>query len=371
MEKETIHVLHVEDNPADAVLFQESLSHAESIIFEVTHVLTAHQAIDELKKKDFDIIISDLHLPDADGVDVVKKLKEFRPRVPIIVMTGSYDEALLGLEARQMGAQDYLSKDKMNMHLLFQSIQYAIKCKRLDQFKDDFISTISHELRTPIAVIELGIENLQDGILGSLSEAQKKCLMRSDRNAKRLKKMIDNLLDLSRLESGRLKIHSQPIQIATVIDQLRDSFSLGEKSSSLLLTQDVPDSFPDLCADPDLINQVFVNLLSNASRYARKEIVIKAEVLSDEEFNYTTARMSVINDGPCIPNNRINDLFGKFIQLDRSTRTDTYKGTGLGLAICKEIITQHHGKIWAENLKKDSVAFHFTLPLFVSQENPL
>ena len=236
--------------------------------------------------------------------------------------------------------------------------------KNLARLKDDFIGTVSHELRTPLTVINLGLENLQAGIFGPLGEKQAEAIERNIRNAKRLGKLIDNLLDLSRLQSGRTKIEKKAVGLKHLIHEVIQSFQPGEKAGTAFFQEEMPANLPPLECDPDLIAQVLTNLLSNAIRYAKEKIAVKSEVIKGAVGTPEFIQTSVVNDGPGIPQEKLAELFNKFVQLDRGQRKGSYKGTGLGLAICKEIIEKHHGKIWAENPKEGGgVAFCFTLPI--------
>ncbi|MBI3540918.1 MAG: MASE1 domain-containing protein [Deltaproteobacteria bacterium] len=240
--------------------------------------------------------------------------------------------------------------------------------KRLAELKDEFLGTVSHELRTPLAIISGSVSNLQDGIVGPLSKKQNQVVEMMSRNSKRLMRIIDNLLDLSRLEADNSQMTLQKINFHTFIQNLFSDFHPLFKEHGLTLTLDLPQSLPPLLADPDALRQVMENLLNNAIRYARDHVIIGVQFLkeSPEVSDIppgTSIQVCVVDDGPGIPQEQLGDLFNKFVQVNRPQGGGGYKGTGLGLAICKEIIRQHHGRIWAESKKDQGSQFYCVLPI--------
>ena len=235
--------------------------------------------------------------------------------------------------------------------------------KKLESIKDDFIGMVSHELRTPLTVIGLGIENLQAGLAGPVSQKQKEILERNDRNVRRLARLIDNLLDLSRMQSGRSKIRREALNLNALIEDVLQSFRAEENGKEQAIEKEFMPNLPEVEADPDMISQVVTNLLSNAVRYARKKIVITTKTVNGTGGIPEFAETRIANDGPGISREDQDRLFKKFVQLDREKRIGAYKGTGLGLALCKEIIERHKGKIWVESPAEQGITFCFTLPI--------
>ncbi|MDO8528072.1 MAG: PAS domain-containing sensor histidine kinase [Deltaproteobacteria bacterium] len=268
----------------------------------------------------------------------------------------------IGLKTMLLNARRiYRKTDKKKTILL--AIEDITERKKLEKMKDEFLSMVSHELRTPLTVIALGIDNLKSGILGPISEAQAEALDRGQRNVRRLSKLIENLLDLSRLESGRTKIQQKEIHLTPLIHEIVQSYQGGKRGRNLKIKEKHKKDLPTVEADSDMVAQALTNLFSNAILYAKKEIVVATTIAKPESGSPQFIEISIANDGPGIPRQKMDDLFKKFIQLDREKRTGPYKGTGLGLAICKEIIERHRGKIWVESPEKTGVTFRFTLPI--------
>lgn len=235
--------------------------------------------------------------------------------------------------------------------------------KKLENIKDDFIGIVSHELRTPLTVIGLGIENLQAGLGGPVSQKQKEILERNERNVRRLGRLIDNLLDLSRMQSGRVKVRHEALNLNALIEDVLQSFQEEENGKKPMIEKKFISNLPEVQGDPDMISQVLVNLLSNAVRYAQKKIVITTKTINGAGGAPEFVEAGIANDGPGISRENQSKLFKKFIQLDREKRVGTYRGTGLGLTLCKEIIERHQGKIWVESPKEQGATFCFTLPI--------
>ncbi len=256
--------------------------------------------------------------------------------------------------------------------------------QRVDQLKDEFISTVSHELRTPLTIVKGAIDNLKDGIVGPLEAKQVKIVDIANNNIDRLVKIINNLLDLSRLESNKALINRKAIKTTPLIIETVHNFQMTAQSKNILLEQDIPENLPDIFADPDLIVQVLTNILDNALRYAQDRVMVSAsrkelqtslysdkgsgktkkEPVRKAEEVHKFIEITIADDGAGIPRDKYRDLFNKFVQLNRPRGGAGYKGTGLGLIICKEIIRKHQGKIWVEPSPLGGAGFHILLPQF-------
>ncbi len=231
--------------------------------------------------------------------------------------------------------------------------------RRLDQLKDQLIGTVSHELRTPLTIVKGAIDNLREGIVGDLSAKQNEVVELAHRNIARLAKMINNLLDLSRLESGQARAHRKRLAVEPFLRELAADFQMKAGQKGLRLELDVTPGIKDVSADPELLAEVFVNLLDNALRYAKTRVTLRARPGQPAGVAF-----DVDDDGPGIPPERINDLFNKFVQVNRQLGGAGYKGTGLGLAICKEIIGLHDSKITIDSVLGLGTRFSFTLAAY-------
>ncbi len=229
--------------------------------------------------------------------------------------------------------------------------------KRLERLKDEFLGAVSHELRTPIAIVQGALMNLCELLADGFSPDQRKFLLIAASNADRLSRMINNLLDISRLESGKILPNKSPLDLAELIRDAAHPFLPAAAERGVPVKLDLPAALPRVLADPEMIAQVLRNLIDNAARYAATRVIVRASVLDGE------ARVVVVDDGPGIAPEARAELFSKFYQVNRPKGGAGYKGTGLGLAICREMLELHHGRIWMEEAPPRGAAFHFALPL--------
>jgi signal transduction histidine kinase len=226
---------------------------------------------------------------------------------------------------------------------------------RVVEIKNQFMGRISHELRNTLATVKTAVFCLNDELTGPLLPRQARLVEMIARNVDRQVKIIDNILDLARFQSGKIKVVFRPVELPQIIDEITQEFRIKNKGQRLLV--ELPDDLPVVNGDADLLVQVLRNLLDNAFRFARSQVKIKAaDGASAEVF------LSVVDDGAGIPKARLGELFNQFVQLDRPKGGNGYKGTGLGLAICKEIVEAHHGRIWAESAEGAGTSFSFVLP---------
>lgn len=237
--------------------------------------------------------------------------------------------------------------------------------KRLEKIKDEFISMVSHELRVPLAVVGMGLENLAGGLVGQLTEDQLAVVTRGQRNIKRLSTLIHNLLDLSRLQSGQINMCLSNCDVKKIIEEVLENgnFSKDIEKNRITIKKDLPGTPLLTKADPEMVAQILTNLLENAKRYARREIGIESHLVNETGDKNPSIEVCISNDGPGLDPSQIKKLFETFVQIDREKNKGSYKGTGLGLAICKAIVDRHEGKIWAQSQGKWGMDFHFTLPL--------
>ncbi|MBI4178169.1 PAS domain S-box protein [bacterium] len=231
--------------------------------------------------------------------------------------------------------------------------------KRMESMKEEFIGILSHELRSPLTVICGAIESLKPFDIPREPDRQMEFLGMIDRNAVRLNKTIENVLALTRLESGKALIHRRALDLAPLLSEAVVNAHGLSGGRPIRIDKDVPSDLPPCHADGEMVMQVLSNLLSNAMRFAKSAVWVKACADPDG------VRISVIDDGDGIPGDRMGSLFDKFVQVSRSAgRSGEYKGTGLGLAICKLIVRAHKGDIRAENSPGKGAAFHVRLPVY-------
>lgn len=227
---------------------------------------------------------------------------------------------------------------------------------RIDRLKDEFIAMVSHELRTPLTALRGALGILDSGVLHSRPDKAQHMLDMSLVNTDRLIRLVNDILDLERLASGKVKLVQEPCQIASLIQLAIEGVESLALAAKVFLHRDVIPA--TVWVAPDAIVQTLVNLLSNAIKFspAHSHIWLRAQWQSPH-----TVLFSVTDQGRGIPADQHKAIFDRFQQVDVS---DSRRGggTGLGLAICKSIITQHGGNIWVESVLGEGSTFYFTLP---------
>jgi signal transduction histidine kinase/DNA-binding NarL/FixJ family response regulator len=291
-------------------------------------------------------------LPDGDGETAIPAPKSPEMVLGLRVRWISWN----GAPARLVTLRDAASSEQLKR------LQAEIKeGLRVVAVKNHFMSHISHELRNSLATLTTAAYCLKDGPAGSLTPRQLQLVDMISRNVARQTKIIENVLDLARFQSGKLKIQFNPVDVSAIIAQIVEECGLGASAPKLRI--DVDDRLPVIDGDPELIAQVLRNLIDNALRSAKETVVVAAAKEGPDGVS-----VSVVDDGAGIPPDRLGELFSEFVQLERKangngSRANGYKGTGLGLTICKEIVEGHNGKIWAENAPGRGARFSFTLPI--------
>lgn len=244
------------------------------------------------------------------------------------------------------------------------ALQEAVEeFKKLDQMKSDFVSTVSHEIRSPLASIKNAVSLLASGKAGAVNEDQGRFLQMAVRNIDRLVAIVNDLLDLSKIEAGKMVFRFSDVDIHGIVNHVIATFQSQAEANSLKLKLDCPEVLPRIYADETRIEQVLCNLLSNAIKCtpAGGEVILSARGLQD------TVEISVADTGTGISPENQGRIFDRFFQVGDSL-TRTSKGTGLGLSITKMLIEAHGGRISVESEVGKGSRFFFSLPIF-SQKN--
>ena len=240
------------------------------------------------------------------------------------------------------------------------------KEKEIERIKNEFLSSVSHELKTPLAIIKEVISLVMDEIPGKVVEAQRDVLAMAEANTLRLSKIIDSLLDISRLESGKVQLNIQVTEINELIAETVSDFKYLAEQKGILFDYEIPPVKLDISCDPDRIKQVLVNLLSNALKFTPRGGRVK--VICNEEEDEVI--VFIEDTGIGILKENIPKLFNRFVQINRELGPGE-KGTGLGLAISKELVELHKGRIWAESKINKGSRFCFSLPKSSSEKEDI
>ncbi|MDD5438797.1 MAG: ATP-binding protein [Candidatus Omnitrophica bacterium] len=236
------------------------------------------------------------------------------------------------------------------------------KQKELDRLKDKFVSTVSHELRTPLIAVRNAVAIMLNKAAGPVTELQDKFLTIAQRNLERLGLLINDLLDISKLEAGRMEINRQACSVDTLLTETCETMAAWAKTKEISIVKHITGSVPNITVDAHRVTQILTNLIGNAVKFTPQggTITVGAERVQGEP----AVLLSVKDNGIGIPKEDLQKIFDKFYQSNTEWQaTHAVNGTGLGLAICKEIVELHGGKIWAESERGQGATFFFTLPL--------
>lgn len=359
-----ISVLLIEDDPDHAFLLEHRLG-AESRTFTVDHVDDLRSTAGRLANERYDVIVLDLGLPDSAGLDTVEQLVALDPKCAIVVMTGASD-ADIASRAFALGVNDYLPKSRAATELLPRVLVHAIEresvkqavaaqlvAEQANRAKSAFLSRISHEFRTPLNAI-MGFARLLESEATSDDDLEATGII--VKASEHLLTLINDVLELSRIEARELSLSFEPIVVGEVIDEaiglIRGQFASADVSVSL---GDVGGQH--LYGDRQRVRQVVINLLSNAAKYGPSDgpIIVEAALRSD------SIEIAVIDEGPGIAPNEVDALFAPFERLGNAgAETD---GLGLGLTVSRELVTAMHGEIGVDSLHGQGSTFWFRLPI--------
>lgn len=264
---------------------------------------------------------------------------------------------------------------------LYQEIKETnLKLEKLERLKSEFISIVSHELRTPLTSIKNSLDILMTGKCGEINDAGSKFLNMAKRNVQRLAGIINDLLDLSKIEAGKMDFHFKNINIHQVIDYVKSTLSILAKDKSIELLTDETDSLPEIYADSQRLEQVLTNLVSNAIKFTPegKKIIISSKLTNAENievhpyFQEEIEKLkgdyivvSVKDEGIGIAEKDLLHAFDKFAQIENSLSRKV-GGSGLGLPIAKQLLDAHNGAIWCSSQLEKGSEFSFAIPVAIT-----
>jgi signal transduction histidine kinase len=349
-------VLLVEDNAGDARLLREMFDEHGSHDTELTHVECMSEAEKHLSEHTVDIILLDLGLPDAQGLGAIRRAHAAAPDAPLVVLTG-LDDAALAVQALQEGAQDYLIKGQIEARGLLRALSYAAERKRVERLKNEFITTVSHELRTPLTSIAASLGLLIGKAAGKLPDPTGRLLSIAHTNCQRLVRLVNDILDIEKMESGHSVFNFRQIEVRSLVEQAIEANRGFAEGHGVRIRLENGCADGDARADSDRLAQVVTNLLSNAIKFSPAD----SEVVVAVENGKHIVRLSVRDCGSGIPVEFRARIFERFAQAD-ATNTRQKGGTGLGLSIVKQIVDRHGGVVGFADAPGGGTIFHVELP---------
>jgi len=284
-------------------------------------------------------------LHDAGQEIIKKEIKIERPREVILVATLTR-----------------LSRAKTEETGFVAVLRDVTEERRIEQMKSDFVANVSHEIRSPMAPMKDALNLVLDETTGPLNAQQKRFLSLVDNNIRRLVRLINDLLDLSKIEAGRLELKREYNDLTSLLKDTVDSIRSYAEGKKIKLFFDTQDIIPRIIFDKDRITQVVINLVTNAIKFTPEygEIFISLKGTYSNAKELNSVEFLVKDSGPGMSAEEADGLFNRFKQL---VSTERVKGTGLGLAISKAIIEMHGGRIWVESEIGKGSVFKFSLPV--------
>jgi two-component system phosphate regulon sensor histidine kinase PhoR len=303
-------------------------------LFGVTTDIRSRTIIDALRLHELAQVVESL------GTRQQSLTKEFRLSLPAERWLQVNGAAIVNSLGRRLGTV-----------LVFHDLT---RLKQLENTRKEFVANVSHELRTPLSLIKGYVETLLDGAVDN-AEVAGKFLRTIERNADRLQLLIEDLLVISELESGRVRLNLQPVALSTAVAKVLEDFRARADGRGVELENETPALV--VRADPGRLEQVLGNLVDNAIKYGRSDgrVTVGARGIEGGKVE-----VFVQDDGPGIPEASLDRLFERFYRVDKA-RSREQGGTGLGLSIVKHIVQSHGGKVWANSKVGHGSTFYFTL----------
>lgn len=364
-------ILIVDDIPTNLEILGNTLINGN---YKVAIAENGQEAIDMLEYIHPDLILLDVMMPELNGFQVCEKLKksEKTKDIPIIFLTARTETEDI-VNGFQSGGVDYITKPfnspellaRVHTHLELKKTQHLMagqneELKHLNKLKDEFLGMAAHDMRNPLSTIEATSSLLLDISSERLTDQEIKFLQNIQKSAQYMNKLLNDLLDLRAIESGKLKLELNGENYINFLEEnIKFNQVLADKKR-ISLHLKTEDNIPHISFDRNKLTQVMDNLISNAVKFSYGDTNVIVEV---KRYNDSIVT-SVIDEGQGIPENELSDIFKEFHKSSVKA-TDGEKSTRLGLAITKKILEGHGGNIGVESKTGKGSRFYFTLPLII------
>lgn len=388
-----MRVLLIEDDATDRRLISRSLRKSVSQV-ELDWADRVAFGLAKLAEATYDVVLTDLTLPDSIGLATVERIRAEHPDVPIIVLT-ALDDKEIEMSSLTVGAQDYLIKDDATPRTLERAIQHAIqrqesvveirrllaevessrkqiaekkellkrknqRLRRLYRTAQRFVDNVSHEFRTPLTVIKDYVSLVREGMVGEVNDEQRRMLDVAGVRADDLNNMVDDMLDVSKLESGLLGAWRRPCDLTDILVSASRPLERKAAVKNIAFDVDIDTDLPLVYCDAEKVSRVVINLVTNAMKFCGDPGNVRLWAQCEHERGEVV--VGVADDGAGIDEEGVAAIFRRFKQLKTKLKSGT-KGFGLGLNIAKELVDLNFGEMSIESRPGQGTTFTFTVPL--------
>lgn len=387
-----LQVLLVEDDSDDYRLLMKRLRDQE-IGVHVDWAENLTEASTKVRQKTYDIVLTDLSLPESNGLATVDKLRSLVGELPVIVLT-SLDDECMAQDLLECGAQDYLVKGEINGRATVRAIVHAIqrqrmqnelsrllkerelnqqllrqqtallkkknrRLKRLYKTGQEFVDNVSHDFRTPLTVIKDYVAIIREGMVGDINEEQQRMLDKVSVRADDLNNMVDDLLDVSKLESGLLGAWRRNVSVSNIVERVASMLQQRSKTKGVDFEIACTDDLPEVYCDADMVGRIITNLAINAIKFCGENGKVRLWAEADNARHQVV--IGITDNGPGIDSESLSKIFKRFSQEEGRVKT-TDKGFGLGLSIANQFCRLNLGEMQVESRIGEGSTFSFHIP---------
>jgi len=328
---------------------------------DVENAPNGEEGLEKIKAFEPHLVLLDLKMPGISGMQILEKLPDMDPFLIPVVITG-YATVESAVEAMKHGAYDYLPKpftpDKLRMIVKrgLERRRYMVETERLQEEKKmmrkNFVSMVSHELKSPLAAVQQNLIVIIDGMAGEIPKKPKQMLKRASIRIKGLLTLINDWLNLSRMESGEMVQKMEPVDLKALLEELVELLHPLADEKNVTLRLNVPNEYPTILGEKETLQMLFTNLIHNGIKYNREN----GRVLITLENENQMTRVSVKDTGVGIPKDKLPMIFDQFYRV-KEVNSEPVEGSGLGLSIVKKIVDAHSGTIEVESELGEGTTF--------------
>jgi signal transduction histidine kinase len=372
-------ILVADDVPANVELLCDQLA---TLGYRVETAIDGPSAVEACFSKKPDLCILDVSMPAGSlgvddrstGFEVCRRIKRDprTARIPVIFVT-ALNDTTDRVKAIEAGGDDFLTKPH-NRQILGARLRSLLRLKfatdaleesyrklrELEKVRDDLMKMIVHDLKSPLTSVLAALEMVLDGDFGGVSEPQRRALGDAEAKAEDLLALIEDLLEVARIEETSIQLDVQAIAPAALLTEILHEWEMRLAQEEATATMDVADDAPVFHADKGLVKRVVSNLIQNALTHSPRNVTIALRARHDGATDGVL--FTVADNGPGIPKEYHEIIFRKFEQA-KTPSAPRVRSSGLGLAFCKLAVEAHGGRIWVQSAEGKGSQFHFTLPV--------